>query len=56
MPPSRRHTVNSWLGVGLLCSITLWVTIFYVVEAKKITNDIYSANYKTFYSVSADLP
>lgn len=51
MPPSRRHQVNSWIGVTLFCSITLWISVFYVVEAHKITQDVYASDYTEYYKL-----
>lgn len=52
MPPSARlRGVHSWLGIGLLCSITLWVTVFYVVEAQKITNNSYDSSFTEYYAI-----
>jgi hypothetical protein len=53
MPPSPRHGINSWLGVGLFCSITLWVSIFYTLEAHKITQDNFASDFKIYYTVEA---
>ncbi len=51
MPLRSRPGINSWLGVGLLCSITLWVTVFYIFETKKIAESKFVADYKMYYSL-----
>jgi hypothetical protein len=53
MSPSQRlHGVRSWLGAALLCVITLWVTVFYVIEAHRIATSKYVSDYKIYYSIA----
>jgi hypothetical protein len=55
MTPSRKlQGIHSWVGVGLLCSLTIWVTVFYLIEAHRITNNKYISDYKIYYSIASE--